>query len=127
MRSSNYKTKIILACHIGSLPSVSNVITKCNPFFTLVLFHQSAMLSQNAILFFFLLVSFRSKMSVMFVVLSSGGSKGGRPPTDQNFLNFMQFWGKSGKFVCWRPLRGWRPLLRGILYPPLLRFMSSLS
>ena len=27
------------------------------------------------------------------------------PPllTEQNFLNFMQFLGKSGKFVCWRP------------------------
>ena len=42
-------------------------------------------------------------------------------PTDQNFLNFMQFLGgKSGKFVCWRPLlEGWRSLLRGILDPPL--------
>ena len=31
--------------------------------------------------------------------------QGGRPrrPPDQNFLNFMQFLGKSGKFVCWRP------------------------
>ena len=28
--------------------------------------------------------------------------QGGRPPTDQNFLNFMQFLGKSGKLVCWR-------------------------
>ena len=26
----------------------------------------------------------------------SGGSKGVHPPTDQNFLNFMQFLGKSG-------------------------------
>ena len=25
------------------------------------------------------------------------------PPMDQNFLNFMQFLGKSGKFVCWHP------------------------
>ena len=24
-------------------------------------------------------------------------------PPDQNFLNFMQFLGKSGKFVCWCP------------------------
>ena len=24
-------------------------------------------------------------------------------PTDQYFLNFMQFLGKSGKFVCWHP------------------------
>ena len=27
------------------------------------------------------------------------------PPTDQDFLNCMQFLGKSGKFVCWRPPR----------------------
>ena len=30
---------------------------------------------------------------------------------DQNFLNFMQVLGKSGKFVCWRP-----PL--GLALPP---------
>ena len=29
--------------------------------------------------------------------------------TDQNFLNFMQFLGKSGKFVCWRPPQGLAP------------------
>ena len=56
--------------------------------------------------------------------LTSGWSKGGTParlPTDKNVLNFIQFLGKSGKFVCWRPLlEGWRPLLRGILDPPLL-------
>ena len=29
---------------------------------------------------------------------------------DQNFLNFMQFLGKSGKFVCWRsPSQGLAP------------------
>ena len=42
------------------------------------------------------------------IIYGSGGSKGGapgaRPPTDQNFLNLMQFWGKSSKFVCWRPV-----------------------
>ena len=32
--------------------------------------------------------------------------------TDQNFLNFMQFFGKSGKFVCWRPPPG------GLAPPP---------
>ena len=41
------------------------------------------------------------------------------PPTDQNFLNFMQFFGHFGKIVCWHPLEGWRPLLWGILHPPL--------
>ena len=45
------------------------------------------------------------------------------PPTDQNFLNFMQF---LEKFVCWRlPLEGWRPLLRGILDPALHRSYSN--
>ena len=56
--------------------------------------------------------------------LSSGGSKWAprrSPPTEQNFLNFMQFFGKSGKFVCWRPSPGGlRLLLREILDPPLL-------
>ena len=46
-----------------------------------------------------------------------GGSKlgGGRErgATAQNFLNFMHFLGKSGKFVCWRPL------LQGSLDSPL--------
>ena len=32
--------------------------------------------------------------------------QGGRPPYRLNFLIFMQFFGKSGKFVCWRP--SWR-------------------
>ena len=31
----------------------------------------------------------------------------------------MQFLGKSGLFVCWRPPGVGVPLLRGILYPPL--------
>ena len=35
--------------------------------------------------------------------------QGARPPTDQNFLNFIHFF---GKFVYWRlPMEGWRPLL----------------
>ena len=41
---------------------------------------------------------------------------GAPPPTAQNFLNFMQFSAKFGKIICWRPL------LRGILDPPLGRF-----
>ena len=32
--------------------------------------------------------------------------------TDQSFLNFMQFFDKSGKFVCWRPPPG------GLAPPP---------
>ena len=41
-------------------------------------------------------------------------------------FNFMQFLGKSSKFVCWRPppplppKKCWCPLLREILDPPLL-------
>ena len=42
------------------------------------------------------------------------------PPTAQNFLNFMQFFGKFDKIVCWHPLEGRRPLLQGILDPPLI-------
>ena len=47
------------------------------------------------------------------VTLASGGSKGGRSShTDQNFLHFMQFFNKSGKFVYWRPPPG------GLAPPP---------
>ena len=36
--------------------------------------------------------------------------QGGHPPTAQNFLNFMQFFGKFDKIICWRPLlEFWRP------------------
>ena len=46
-----------------------------------------------------------------------GGAPSVHPP-DENFLNFIQF---LGKCVCWRlPLEGWRPLLRGILDPPMI-------
>ena len=41
------------------------------------------------------------------------------PPMAKNFLNFMQFFTKFGKILCWRPPEGWRPLLRGIVDPPL--------
>ena len=45
-----------------------------------------------------------------------GGSEGGPP-----FLNFMQFFGKFGKIVCWCPSPGGLiPLLRRILDPPLV-------
>ena len=56
----------------------------------------------------------------------SGGFRGGgapdaHPPTAQNFLDFMQFFGKFDKIVCWRPLprEGRRSLLQGILDLPL--------
>ena len=37
---------------------------------------------------------------------------GGTPPGPNSF-NFMQFWGKFGKIICWRP-----PPLSGELVPP---------
>ena len=40
--------------------------------------------------------------------VSSGGFRG-CPPTAQNFLDFMQFFGKFDKIVCWRPLEGGNP------------------
>ena len=52
--------------------------------------------------------------------LGGGRTRRAPPPTVQNFLDFMQFFGKFDKIVCWRPpLEGWRPLLQGILDPPL--------
>ena len=48
-----------------------------------------------------------------FLFLYSDGSRGGRPPpTAQNFLNFMQFFGNFGKIICWSPLPG------GLAPPP---------
>ena len=41
------------------------------------------------------------------------------PAGGPNSFNFMQFLGKFGKIVCWRPLEGWRPQLGEILDPPL--------
>ena len=60
-------------------------------------------------------------------VYSSGGFRGrirrATAPTAQNLLDFMQFFGKFDKIICWRPLEGRRPLLQGILDPPLYRVM----
>ena len=49
--------------------------------------------------------------------LRGGGARSRRSPlpTAQNFLNFMYFFEKFGKIICWRPL------LWGILDPPLRR------
>ena len=43
------------------------------------------------------------------------------PPGGPNSFNFMQFLGKFGNIVCWRPPppESWRPLLGEILDPPL--------
>ena len=62
---------------------------------------------------------------VVLKIKCSGGSKGAplarvHPPTDLNFLNFIQFFGKSGISVCWRPLPGeLAPPPTGFLDPPL--------
>ena len=50
-------------------------------------------------------------------VLGSKGSRRPAPPWTKCFVISCSFLGKSGKFVCWRPL------LRGILDPPL-QFLS---
>ena len=58
---------------------------------------------------------------------SSGGSKGGARDAHPlhrgpDSFNFMQFLGKFGKIVCWRPLlESFRPHLRGILDSSLSR------
>ena len=57
---------------------------------------------------------------VTMPVADLGGAPGAPPSTAQNVLNFMQFFGKYGKIICWcPPLEGWHPLQRGILDPPL--------
>ena len=50
------------------------------------------------------------------------GSRGTRAPGNPNSFNFMQFLGKFGKIVCWRPPPpgSWRTHLKEILDPPLL-------
>ena len=35
-----------------------------------------------------------------------GGHEGPVPPPRPNSFNFMQFWGKFGKIICWRPPTG---------------------
>ena len=47
-------------------------------------------------------------------------------PPGPNSFNFMQFLGKFGKIVCWRPhLEDWRPLLGEILDPPLMSMLYT--
>ena len=64
-------------------------------------------------------------ISVTSLFMCSGGSKGGgregrAPPWGPNSFNFMQFLGKYGKIICWRPLGSCRPLFGEILDPPLM-------
>ena len=50
-----------------------------------------------------------------FAVADLGGGDKGRapPPLDQNFFIFMQFSGKFGQII------GWRPPPPGLAHPPL--------
>ena len=41
-------------------------------------------------------------------------------PPGPNSFNFMHFWEKIGKIICWCLPEGWRPHIREILDPPLL-------
>ena len=41
------------------------------------------------------------KLTIQWRIL--GGRPWRAPPTAQNFLNFMQFFAKFGKIICWRP------------------------
>ena len=62
----------------------------------------------------------RSQLEQDSPVADLRGARGTRtPPRGPNSFNFMQFLGKFGKFVCWRPLLG------EILDPPL--FSNILS
>ena len=47
-------------------------------------------------------------------------------PPGPNSSNFVQFLGKFGKIVCWRPLlESWPPFLGEILDPPLLYYQQK--
>ena len=63
-------------------------------------------------------VIFIHHMNLYKAVADLGGARG-TPPRDPSSFNFMQFLGKFGKIVCWRPPGSWRPLLGEILDPPL--------
>ena len=47
---------------------------------------------------------------VTIPVADLGGTGGAHPPGHPNSFDFMQFSGKFGKIICWRPpLGSWRP------------------
>ena len=58
-----------------------------------------------------------ARLVTLVIPICSGGSKGGardaRPPGGPNSFNFMQFLGKFGKIVCWRPPGELAPPPRG--------------
>ena len=76
------------------------------------------------------MLSYHLEMALSITVVDPSGAPlacAPPPPHGPIFLkNSCSFLGKSGKFVCWHPLReGWRQLLRGILDPPLYYYRSS--
>ena len=48
-----------------------------------------------------------------YTVTDLGGCPWHVPPMAQNFLNFMQFFAKFGKIICWRLPEGLAPLPTG--------------
>ena len=54
-----------------------------------------------------------------------GGGARDPPPWASKF--FIQFLGKIGKIVCWRPLEGWRSHFGEILDPPLIIFLAPIT
>ena len=48
-------------------------------------------------------------MDQMFIKPAQWRIYGGGGPTAQNFFNFMQFFAKFGKFICWRLPGGLAP------------------
>ena len=67
---------------------------------------------------------------MVFVIISSGGSKGGRkghPPPGQTFFILIQFSGNIGQIVCWRPPLGLAHPSLEILDPPLISVLLRLS
>ena len=49
-------------------------------------------------------MSFNSEKNHQAVAdLRGGGARDARPPGGSNSFNFVQFLGKFGKIVCWRP------------------------
>ena len=58
---------------------------------------------------------------IKFVInLSKRGARDAHPRGGPNSLNFVQFFRKFDKILCWRPLESWHPHLEEILDPPLL-------
>ena len=58
-----------------------------------------------------------------------GGAPGASPPPLQTkiFLILCSFWENLTNLYVVAPPRSWRPLLRGILYPPLLIHFSTIE